>query len=179
MAKKGDKSLEMVIGLMILLVVAGVVIKMFITYVNPSRLQSSDPTNNLEFQNFIQSCENLCQKAKAGGTLDYCYTYFPKNDINNNGIPNEVIEVGEARWKACEDRVYCFLVSKCQLPDNTYLTARECVKRLYNSYISYGLPSDKAKTKIKNALIPGSCELPAGDNWYEDMEIDATINSLS
>lgn len=42
-SRKGDKSLEMIIGMLILLVVAGVVINLFLSKVNPGMLPTIDP----------------------------------------------------------------------------------------------------------------------------------------
>lgn len=115
-SNKGQKSLQMIIGLMILLVVAGVVINIFLNYVKPEKFQPKTGTSE-----FIQKCDSLCKSYKTTGkssdAVKYCTKYASNIDWNGNKKAPESdtnpVEL-QGQWKACEDRIYCFLVTDCE-----------------------------------------------------------------
>ncbi len=168
--RKGDKSLEMIIGLMILLVVAAVVIKLFLNYVNPEKVPTA-PEEELAKKSFYSECETLCTKAMQQKSLEYCTTYFKGNDWNHNGIPNEKITVGAtAFWDVCEDRIYCFHVVDCSSSDRK-IGINECKQLLCNAAEEKYGNNPTLKTNYLNGLIqPGSCDLESKvsseDYWY-------------
>jgi hypothetical protein len=123
---KGQMSLEMVIGLVILLVVAGVVISLLLQ-------QFSDPgpdiENPMEIREFLAECERLCEDKD----IEYCNYYYEGNDWDNNGIGNELIKIGDQKWDVCEDRVYCFFVQPCKKRFGDQ-PIKGCAQALCNNY---------------------------------------------
>jgi hypothetical protein len=106
---KAQASLEMVVGLIILLVVAAVVISLILYFINPQKMP--DPGTTLSVREFNNRCTDYCNDINS---LDYCKYYYPGTDWNKNGLKNEIVRVGKYEWPACEDRIYCFLVVPCE-----------------------------------------------------------------
>ncbi|MCD6216112.1 MAG: hypothetical protein J7J92_03510 [Candidatus Aenigmarchaeota archaeon] len=176
MKRKGQKSLEMIIGLLILLVVAGVVINIFLNQMKPENLPQ--PEKELNIRNFKANCKSLCNKVES---TEYCRAYFEKGDWDGDGVKNELVKVGETvTWDACEDRVYCFLVVPCE--DRFGPNSIEgCKDMLCQAYIEKyrGLPNylDEATAAVKDDIKEGRCNLDAHvedkDNWYKRYFEDA------
>jgi len=176
MKRKGQKSLEMIIGLLILLVVAGVVINIFLNQMKPENLPQ--PEKELNIRNFKANCKSLCNKVES---TEYCRAYFEKGDWDGDGVKNELVKVGETvTWDACEDRVYCFLVVPCE--DRFGPNSIEgCKDMLCQAYIEKyrGLPNylDEATAAVKKDIKEGKCNLGAHvedkDNWYKRYFEDA------
>ncbi len=161
-------SLEMVIGFIILLVVAGVVIGLVFTNLTPNQV----PTKKMELaqMNFKNKCNALCTDTNS---IEYCRYYFEGGenkglDWNGNGIRKELLSVGEVTtWAACEDRIYCFFAVPCDRFGENPI--KGCADALCNTYLRKykGDVSDSNEAvfdKIKN----GSCSLPAEEknNWF-------------
>ena len=174
---KGQMSLEMIIGLLILLVVAAVVIKLFLNSTQGLGMQQY--TQALQYRNFKAKCESLCTDYLGGGNVaaaaQFCFTKLTgDSDLNRNGK----IDAFAAETKLlfiCEDSVYCFQVYNCKT-DTGNIEWADCRQILCNAYYdtikdspSISNPWEVANTKVKN-LFPngiGSCTLPAGEqNWY-------------
>ena len=107
-SRKGQKSLELIIGLLILLVVAAVVINIFLSYVSPEKLPSK-PDEELETRRAKTTCADLCNSYQASGdksnAIEYCTKKFPPVDWNGDK------NLGGTKmgiWDVCEDAVYCF-----------------------------------------------------------------------
>jgi len=146
--KKGQMSLEMIIGLVILLVVAGVIIMMLLHYLNPKNVPNTQ--EEMAVRDFKQRCEIYCKD----GTLNYCRYYFEGNDWDNDGITNELVSVGDiVKWQACEDRIYCFLVVPCQRYGENPIEG--CAKQLCNAYkIKYKNNLTLATEGVLEEIIP-------------------------
>ena len=166
--RKGQMSLEMVIGLIILLVVAGVVISLLLHYLSPERMPSAEEP--MEKREFKTKCDTYC---KDFATLDYCKYYFEGDDWNSNGIKDELIKVGgKAEWDVCEDKVYCFLSVPCERFGGNPIEG--CVKQLCTAYkTKYGgnlTLASEAVYKMIIATEDQGCNsslnaLPSYDNW--------------
>jgi len=180
--KKGDKSLEMIIGLMILLVVAAVVIKLFLNYVNPEKVPST-PDQELAVRSFVSDCEALCIKAQNGKSLEYCTTYFEGNDWNNNGIPNEIVSVGaKVMWDVCEDRVYCFHVYDCSWATGK-IGMEECRNLLCEAGREKYGDDESASDYVMGLIQEGSCNtasLDPKERWiyskFADLDGDGSLS---
>ena len=164
---KGQASLEMVVGLIILLVVAGVVIGLVIHYINPKHMPS--PGEKLSITEFLTNCESYC---KDMNSLEYCRSYYPGSDWDKNGVRHEIVEVGKYNWATCEDRVYCFLVEPCEDRFGSGLNVMEkCRKLLCQTYLEkYGDLETANKALWDDINFPAVCDMssvPPEDNWYE------------
>ncbi len=169
--KKGQMSLEMVIGLIILLVVAGVVISLLLHYLSPERMPSTQ--EQMAIRDFKQNCEKYC---KDTSTLNYCRYYFEGNDWDGNGMKNEIVEIGDQKWKTCEDRIYCFFAVPCDRFGNS---ATEIMKRcshlLCQNYLdkyegNVTLANNATLKEIKGSGDTLKCNLSIiGDteNWHK------------
>jgi hypothetical protein len=171
---KGQMSLEMVIGLLILLVVAAVVIKLFLN--STQNIGTQQYTQALQYRNFKSKCESLCNDYLGSGNVaaaaKFCFTKLTGDtDLNRNGK----IDAFPAETKLlniCEDAVYCFQAFDCNT-DSGKIDWGDCRQILcnayYDAYQTYANPWQEANTRVKN-IFPngiGSCTLPAGEaNWY-------------
>ncbi|OYT57880.1 MAG: hypothetical protein B6U68_01205 [Candidatus Aenigmarchaeota archaeon ex4484_14] len=167
---KGQKSLEMIVGMIILLVVAGVIINMFMKTMGnaPTGL---DPKQQ-ELNKIISNCNQWCGGASSGdlgSKIDYCSHQF---SLVGEG---EVAERREGIKPYCEDSIYCFLVHDCKLANGQKLTAKRCKQILCQKFKSDYLAGDSnevaardyASDKITRLIKKGSCDLGEGvDNWY-------------
>lgn len=164
-------SLEMIIGLLILLVVAAVVISLFLN--STSGLGNQPYKKALQYRNFIAQCQSLCSDYLGSGDVaaaaKFCYTKLTGDtDLNRNGR----IDAFPADTKLldiCEDGVYCFHVYTCNT-DNGKLDWGDCRQILCNAYYDVYQDWNSANQKVK-AIFPngiGSCSLTSGEaNWYD------------
>jgi len=178
--RKGQASLEMVVGIIILLVVAAVVIALVIGIIKKPDV---GPT---VAEQFVEKCKSYCDSDRI---REYCtstlFSEYGIKDWNRNGFDYELIS-GD-RWDFCEDKAYCFLVSDCQKMGEdpisycrTYLcndfsqkymgnmdTATQKLKETYkvSDQLSKCCATDKSVTKCFSDLSPA-------DNWYRSRFAD-------
>ena len=167
---KGQKSLEMIVGMIILLVVAGVVINMFMKTMGgaPTGL---DP-KQAELNRISSSCNQWCGGYSSGDLaagVDYCSHKFT---LVGEG---EVAERREGIKPYCEDSIYCFLIHDCKLASGQKLTASRCKQLLCQKFRAdylAGKPNEAAATsyasdKVTQLIKKGTCDLGERvDNWY-------------
>ncbi len=184
--KKGQMSLEMVIGLVILLVVAGVIISLLLYYISPDRMPSA--AGELEMREFLDKCEGYC---KESSSLNYCTHYFGQDipvtrvDWDGDGEENELITIGKkVQWDVCEDRIYCFLVAPCARFGDVPM--KGCANQLcqagYTKYENFTLATRYVTQELD--VVPTKdieCgesleELPLESNWFTRY-FNATINN--
>lgn len=175
---KAQASLEMVVGLIILLVVAGVVIGLVLHFIKPSSLPNTGEQINK--QSFLTNCQSYCDDTTSNGAVNYCKYYWgseetgtltPK-DWNGNGVKNEMITVG--MWVTCEDKIYCFLIQPCdKFGDGGKATLQKCKRLLCQYYESkYGTDENgiaMATRAVHDAVDASQCDfsgLADVDNWY-------------
>jgi Fibronectin type III domain len=177
---KAQMSLEMVIGLLILLVVAAVVISLFLQNSNISNF-TKNAKATLTYRNFKASCDSICQDAEASGNTaglaKFCYTKLTgATDLNQNGQVDS-IQADTSVLYACEDGLYCFHVTDCANSAGVKITYSDCRTILCNAYHdvyqndpSCSDPWSCANQKVKSLFANGvgSCTLPQGElNWYQ------------
>lgn len=172
--RKGQMSLEMIIGLIILLVVAAVVIKIFMDKMSGDALA---PPETLELEAFRQHCDALCTRYVdtnfAGAeALAYCEKSF-EIDLNKNGkIPGEAWKL--EGYGLCEDRVYCFNIKECNWgsSERSRLSPEKCKDIMCDVYTErYGDNNVTAAEYIETKIEFGSCD-------YLDEEISFFSTSL-
>ncbi len=168
MKKKGQMSLEMIIGLLILLVVAVVVIRIFLQ--SMSGAEDLGVKNELAYKNFKSNCESLCSNYKASGTratlAKYCYTDLGNIDLNENGIIDK-LTADTKILPICEDGIYCFHVTECET-DYGVIDWDDCRKVVCESYEDIYSDEATIDRKVSELFELGSCDGISNDeNWVK------------
>jgi len=178
--KKAQMSLEMIIGLLILLVVAVVVINIFLTQMKKTEtFNSFDKT--LEYNKYKSDCESYCNQFINKGELAYgvqfcTHRLFKEGStkLMKKGVVDK-IELSKEfpltkGYPVCEDAIYCFHITSCESIDWEDCPQILC-RYYYNTYKDRPDISDpwsKADEKVKE-IMPngGSCKLPDDENWWK------------
>lgn len=172
-------SLEMIIGLLILLVVAFTIIRLFLG--NITVLENiKDVTKTTTFRNFRSKCEQYCSDFLSSGNpasgVKYCseklYKVGTSNSVGTKGVVDVVkpedMEATEA-LPICEDGIYCFHVTPCESEEGSVEWA-DCKSILCNYFYKSYKDMAKASQKVKETMDggPGTCALPKDptENWY-------------
>lgn len=173
--RKGQMSLEMIIGLVILLVVAAVVIKIFLDRMGST---GTDLTKGeLALESFRQNCNVLCQRYVdtnfAGPeALAYCEKSF-EIDLNRNGkLPGEAGKVNA--YGVCEDMVYCFNIIECNWgpSEKSRLSPTKCKDIMCDVYTQRVGDNITAAAYIETKIPFGSCSA-------DDPEISFTTGATT
>lgn len=116
MTKKGEKSLQMIFGLFLLLIISLVVLNLFFKFTEKSSSKmesaSTEYFSKASKGRAIQDCQALCDNIKDIGTLmEFCRTHHSL-DWNGNQIADDLIS--EGKWDFCENKIPCFvLIDNC------------------------------------------------------------------
>ena len=167
--KKAQMSLEMIIGLLILLVVAVVVIKMFLS--GMSGADDIGAKKKLQEMGFIGDCKSLCDKYKSTGSratlAKYCYTKM-EGDLNGDGLISK-FQADTKVLDICEDSVYCFHMVPCETRDGKDIDWADCRKVVCESYKDvYPDNMDKVDNKVSSLFTLGSCDgIKRDENWIK------------
>mgnify|MGYP001773553039 CR=1 FL=1 len=185
---KAQMSLEMIIGLLILVIVAAVVIRTFLTSMTTIQdLESFKKTT--EFKEFETKCQNYCRDYSTTGNPGYAVMFcttrlLPEGTKNKLGNPAQVDALDATKgglplfrgWEVCEDAIFCFHLFDCS--DYSTITPEDCRRILCEYYkdvfttrrgeTNYTALSDKVKEVFKGkAKAPyGSCNLDTRNNWW-------------
>lgn len=192
---KGQMSLEMIIGLVILLVVAGIVISLFLNVFQGQNLEQLGQDTQ-DMQKVEEQCNRLCSNWKESeGTKslsaarEYCLKTFK---IDVNGDNSIGARIGNSFNSYCESGVHCFNVQSCETGRQN-LNYEKCRKLLCEYYTkingdpySLGEPNNvhdhiaklMGETSDGREYVgKGSCDLNMGDfedsaeypiaNWYD------------
>jgi len=166
MNMKSQLTLETIIMLVVLLVLAGVMITLILTTLKPPTSQEK-AISKKEFESL---CENYCNDPEK--TAEYCRTYWNGNDWNGNKAPNEIIKVGEYNWYTCEDRVYCFLYKPCDRIGTGLALIKRCKEILCGIYLDKYDGDERIATQrllqdISFSLKCSISSVPSEENWYD------------
>ena len=156
-------SLEMIIGLLILLVVAFVIIRMFLTQTG-GITSIKDVRQSLQYSEFKQGCDQLC---KEGNIIKWCSTKLTGDtDLNRNQKIDGIDSESLLGFKACEDAVYCMNMFKC-MTDTGKVTPEDCKQTLCSGYFESYQSTAKANQKVME-IFPGAghCSLKTDQNWW-------------
>lgn len=187
---KGQKSLEMVIGLVILLVVAGTVISVFLGQFENT--PGDEFESEVELQEIERQCESTCNDfADRSGiesraeAVQYCTQRFSA-DITGSGDTRDV--AGSLYNSYCEDGIHCFNVHECSVGPTT-LNADGCEDIIYEYYtVDLGMDSSEAEDEIVEWYSPdvnegdrgiGSCGLDEVEDetwWHVEFKDDYDFN---
>jgi hypothetical protein len=141
-SKRGQASLEMVVGLIILLVVAGVVIGFVMTTMNKGNMEqvTGGPAGK-----FMDNCKAFCETKDY---MSYCTATMKgitgSTDWNRDNQESGLVKDKVSVWDFCEDRVYCFLVSECST-----MTTEGCRNYMCQQYEKKYGDGEKAALKLR------------------------------
>jgi len=170
---RGQITLETIIMLVVLLVLAGVMITLILTTLKPP----TAPAKVLSKQEFLSMCENYCNDPER--SVEYCRMYWNGRDWNGNNIPSELIRVGTYNWYACEDRIYCFLVKPCERLGSGIDLLRRCKELICGVYMDvYGDAKLATARLLQDISFSGRCKfsgVPIIENWYEKIFMEGCI----
>lgn len=169
--KKGQMSLEMIIGLLILLVVAVVVIRIFLTNIQNVNKPGGDMQTRIDELGFVSQCENLCNDYLANPTraalAKYCYTKLTKiNDLDKDGRVSSFTAATKV-LPICEDGVYCFHVKECKT-DHGPIDWKDCREVVCEAYVDVYGSKEAANSKVAELFKLGTCKgIADKDNWVK------------
>jgi len=162
---KAQLTLETVIMLVVLLVLAGVMISLILTTLKPP----TSPEKILSKQEFLVQCETYCNDPER--VAEYCRLYWGGNDWNGNKVPYEIVQVGAYQWYACEDRIYCFLAKPCDRLGTGLELLKKCRDVLCGIYLDkyedIELATEALKRDINFSKRCDFASVPSDENWYE------------
>jgi hypothetical protein len=162
---KSQVTLETIIMLVVLLVLAGVMITLILTTLKPP----ASPEKVLSKQEFLSQCENYCND--PGKVVEYCRLYWNGNDWNGNKVSYELIQVGAYNWYTCEDRIYCFLVQPCDRLGSGLDLIKRCKDILCGIYLDkYGDANLATQHLLQDIGFSNKCTLSTlspEENWYD------------
>ncbi|MBN1502444.1 hypothetical protein JW930_02790 [Candidatus Woesearchaeota archaeon] len=157
MTKRGEKSLQMIFGLFLLLIISLVVLNMFFKFVGRGSSvigqESEEYAMKAAKEAALTECENLCNMAgKEEGTIEFCSRVY-QVDWNKDGTPQGAAQHGA--WWFCEKKIPCFvLVPNC--------------KGTYDGHYCRDLLAQKAPNKYHQLFIEISGEKPQSTTDYDD-----------
>lgn len=169
---KGQKSLEFIIGLVILLVVAGTVISVFLGQFDDGI--GDEFEGELEEQEIERTCDSLCnefqQREGASGDAamaEYCTRTFVADTTGDGTTSNRA---GGFYNTYCEDGIKCFNMHDCDLGFDT-LNAETCMERMEDAQT---IDADDVAPFYETGVSDdgrgvGTCDLPdvEEETWYE------------
>lgn len=173
---KGQKSLEFIIGLVILLVVAGTVISVFLGQFDEGI--GDEFEGELEEQEIQRTCDSLCnefqqREGSAGDSAmaEYCTRTFVA-DVTGDGTTSN--RAGSFYNTYCEDGIKCFNVHDCDLGfDN--LNAETCMERMEDAEdIDAEDVAPFFQQVSEDGRGVGTCDIgeASADTWYETEQYD-------
>jgi len=181
--RTGQMSLEMIIGLLILLVVAVVVIRTFLG--SMEKMESINAyKKTIEWKNFISECEKACEEyisyGKTSRGVKFCSHRFANigADVNKNGFVDKFDpeDVGATKMlPLCEDGIFCFHVVRCGT-ETKHIDWSDCKQILchayYDTYKNMTIANEKVlesfpMTGPDESSRVGSCSIDPSENWWD------------
>lgn len=170
---KGDKSLDMVMSLVILLIVAAVVIGLVWMYlVNPPIPDPSEDCMLIKTQ-FKNDCKRLCAEFQSTGNSINAKQFCEKSmqlDLDcDKYITKADAEAGYA-LEVCESNVYCFMIEECKWA-NGELGWKECQTTVCDEYAKIHADPDSVNAAVLESIYTSEdskCRLPEDEqlNWF-------------
>ncbi len=174
MSKKGEKSLQMIFGLFILLIISLVILSLFFKFTERTSGTLGETQeeyfSKAQFESAISECENLCTKVTDVNTaLEFCKQY-QRIDMDGDKEPSPATKQDWGKWQFCEDRIPCFILHTCDSGKTTYDGAK-CKQVLLTNRPQYYEMLEYDSTEVTGDPQAGTCQLTTeGDpenspNW--------------
>ncbi|MBT3464113.1 hypothetical protein HOD20_00345 [archaeon] len=181
MKKRGEKSLQMIFGLMMLLIISLVVLTMFFKFSKKGtgelQQQLGASLQEAAREDALIRCQSMCNDITDDNSLiDYCSAQFTV-DWDKNGLVQGPVSSG--KWWFCEERIPCFvLVEKCkrQYDGNVCrnILAEFNTKNYYSLHVNLDASVPDVKDFGDGCALPTSTSSPDTDgqfptqyNWKE------------
>ena len=184
--KADDKSLQMIFGLFVLLIVTVVILTLFFKFTKHGTGKLTEMQNDYftmqKKDEAKQVCQSLCNDIKDEDSLiEFCLKSI-KVDYNGDKLLKSPAKYG--KWSFCEDKIPCFvLVDDCH--DGIY-NWKKCINVLTDDEVVKRRKKDICKlfgSDISNDNFKGDCGLDSEDtsNWLvnvnDELEtLDKTID---
>ena len=122
--KKGEKSLQMIFGLFILLIISLVVLSLFFKFTEKSsgvmKGTQEEFFSKQEMQKAENECEVLCSEINdIDSALEFCKKY-QRIDFDGDKSVSGLTQASRGRWTFCEDKIPCFILTNCVLEPAVY-----------------------------------------------------------
>jgi hypothetical protein len=160
MNKKGDKELQMIFGLFILLIISLVVLSLFFKFMKQSETGLRNIAEKTFDENKVSDAENFCRNICSNiqtedAAIEFCKTAVAI-EAGNAVQKHEQFSYGKNIY--CEDTIPCFLLIPC--PENTGAYGPiECRNMLWENARDYYLKLRYNNT-INDGGQSGDCKLP-------------------
>ncbi|MBI4439207.1 hypothetical protein HY640_04705 [Candidatus Woesearchaeota archaeon] len=110
--KRGDKEIQIVFGLLILLIISIVVLNLFFKVIGkaPAALEGkiTEQEKQQRWDNALNTCKTKCSAAtNRDSAIEFC-SQFVTIDMNGNSIFAEKASYG--KWDFCESKLPCFVL---------------------------------------------------------------------
>ncbi len=168
--KKGEKELQMIFGLFILLIISLVVLMLFFRFIKSStgsikNVQKDFFTKN-KIDSAVETCKSLCDEIESSDdAIEFCAKTLAI-DFDGDGQAKSYTKWSRGRFIFCEDKIPCFvLYPKCPKPDHVIYDGAYCKNLLKE------MGRDDYLDNLMYDDPRGTCDLPIGDekgasaNW--------------
>ena len=161
--RKGEKSLQMIFGLFILLIISLVVLSLFFKFTEKSSSQMSTASteyfSKAAVDKSIQECQNLCDTIHdINGILEFCGKVQKVDFDGDNAL---LSKISRGRWDFCEDQVPCFvLVDNCKQGQYDGFKCKQVLLDKDNHRMDYYIA-------LNNTGMGGTCRMSTSSlaNW--------------
>ncbi|MEM2121634.1 MAG: hypothetical protein QXU20_03195 [Candidatus Woesearchaeota archaeon] len=169
-SKKGDdKSLQMIFGLFVLLIISLVVLSLFFRFTRSGTGTMSTVQEKWFSQNQIaearDTCKTLLDEARGpNGMIQFCRKTVSIESEDPDKIVSDRSSIDLGMFMACENFIPCFLLT---IDEPNAMDGNEC-KRILSEYAPDILESMKYKTPQGNCSLPVPTnpeEYPKSRNW--------------
>ncbi len=155
--KRGDKSLSMIFGLFVLLIISLVVLSLFFKFTEKSSAKMTSTGQEYftkaAIDKAIQQCTSLCEVIENNNdAIEFCKKYV-QIDFDGDNLLESKFAYGQ--WDFCENKVPCFvLVDRCK---NSYDGAK--CKNILTTYRSdaYAALANEESPCYTGGAIQGTC----------------------
>lgn len=193
MFKKGEKSLQMIFGLFLLLIISLVVLAMFFKFVKKSSTgieeSSQDFAKTAAIDTAKGECQNLCNVANDDASkIEFCSTRY-QVDWDKDGTIEGKAQYGA--WVFCEKKIPCFvLVPDCKNKYDGHYCRELLAKLAPNKYYQLYLDSEgdvpTTGDYTDGCGLPNSATVadpaaglfPTQYNWKERFCFDQTYTDI-
>ncbi|MBW2971212.1 hypothetical protein KY320_03570 [Candidatus Woesearchaeota archaeon] len=174
--KKGDKSLSMIFGLFILLIISLVVLSLFFRFTERSTGTIEETQESFFHKQAMEQAISQCQTACSSITdvntaLEFCRKY-QKIDFSGDKEASSITKVDWGQWQFCEDRIPCFILTECKSGLTVYDGAK-CKDYLLNKRKDYynGLEYSQAEVGAGKDTKAGTCGLDTSATTPEEIAL--------
>ncbi|MFH1398726.1 MAG: hypothetical protein ABIG95_01285 [Candidatus Woesearchaeota archaeon] len=160
--KKGEKSLQMIFGLFILLIISLVVLSLFFKFTEKSSGTMTETQETFfseaKKQDAISDCENLCNKiTNVNNALEFCKA-TKMIDFDSDKMASKATQADWGEWSFCEDRIPCFILTDCKSGITTY-DGSKCKEVMTEKRMQFYKALEYDSTEVTGDVKGGTCKM--------------------